>query len=185
MTDSKTLTFGALHIQIIEFIQYYNDYCGYYGSIKKDIFNKKKDIFNKKNIISEEYKKYVCSFLVLYIILLTEFKTKDFKNIKIKRLKEGEPKFLQILSNILQNNYGNIRYNFTMELINHYNTDEIILYLITNGFISYLEKINPEKERFNFRQREFIELISAEKIKDEKLKLRWTWMGVIMAANKK
>lgn len=163
MTNSKII----LHKKIKEFIKHYNFYIGYY-------------YFYQIKLNDEEYNKIISSFFVIYLNKLFNIK----KEKKIKKLKEAEPRFLELLINILKYNYNNIRFNFTMELIKQIDNNkinDIIIYLTKYGFIFYLEIINSKKLEldclYQIKNAEYIYSALIEYYK--KMELRWSWLAAV------
>jgi len=126
------------------------------------------------------YNLYVYYFMIEYIKIL--IKKYYFSEEELKRILDYEPIFLELLRTILTNNYGNIRYDFTMSLI-YENCDIILDYLDKSGLIYLLERINPEKIIYYTYCRDYSEREKlwkrAEYIYKIKIELRSTWMGTI------
>jgi len=107
-------------------------------------------------------------------------------NQDIKRIKQYEPQFLDLMILILTNNYWNIRFDFTLMIIldKTDNFATIINYFSKTGLFYQLEKINPMKIKYisgiTVKRAKYI---YNELIKYDKYRLKLAWLGAVAKAS--
>jgi hypothetical protein len=172
----------VIHDRIINCVKYYGIYeadsdLEYEESYYCFLFLKKTKptkITHKSDMSSYNFGIYY--FIIkklIYLNLNIDLHTKYITKMKIKTLK--------LIIDILNNNYANIRYNFTIEVVikqYHWNS-ELIESIKNYNLFPYLERIHPKKIGFSYKKFEE----SAYIIYDEMRKLQMAWIGVVAKAS--
>lgn len=148
----------------------------YYFSYFKDK-NRKKEFITYYGYEFDRYNYIIIHNIIIYIQTLdTNFPCNFIK------LKEYEPIFLKLLSDILINNANDISKDLTIFIIlrQAFESNFVFEYLVKHGFIYLFAKVNPKKITYLDYpgQRK-----AAECIYDIKLTLQMSWIGVIAKAD--
>jgi len=171
----------VIHDRIINCVKYYGIYeadsdLEYEESYYCFLFLKKTKptkITHKASIMQYNFGIYY--FIIkklIHLNLCIDLHTKYITKMKIKTLK--------LIIDILNNNYANIRYNFTIEVIKQYHWNlELIESIKKYNLFPYLERIHPKKIGFSYKKFEE----SAYIIYDEMRKLQMAWIGVVAKAS--
>jgi len=130
------------------------------------------------------YNKYVCHFILEYFAIIIK-KYKHINKIRLKELLDYEPIFLDLFKTILINNWQNIRYDFTINLIKCVTYGAIVIsYLDTHNLLYLLERINLKKIKFSRYNAIKYDEQKAQYIYDRKMDLHWAWLGACVSANR-
>jgi len=123
-----------------------------------------------------KYNYILGNFIIKYIAKIKNIYGPIESDYKI-RLKDYEPHFIELLKKILTNNYRNIRFDLTKDIIlNGWFNNEIIIYFEDNGIFHLLEKIHPKRfQYYNVGNRE-------NYIYERKMGLHWKWLGAVIKA---
>lgn len=136
----------------------------------------------KPTKITDELNMSFYNFRITYIIIetLSHLNNIDYyfhdEIITENKIKDGS----QLIIDILNNNYANTKYNFTIKVIKQYHWNSNLIESIKNyNLFPYLERIHPKK--IGFCNKKFEE--SAYIIYDEMCKLQMTWIGIVAKAS--
>jgi len=170
--------------KIMDFVNYYESIINYtspYYKIIKEInfvkIDEEKHIMKTKIILKYNY--YIYRYFYLYIYFLNK------RYSYYDKLKEYEPKFIELFYEIMTNNFKNIKYEFTHFIIlSSFTIDRLLLSYINitkyNNIelIYLLERINPCKLPC-FSSSDIAKFIF-NKLTD--LRLTWMWAVITSAA---
>jgi len=161
-----------IHDRIIAFIEKYNihqgpnKYDSYYHCIKKAKPSEMKEMEKMVEMkMTYNYNIGICKFICRYLI----FFHKNEKGI-----------FCQLVIYILNNNYANIEYDFTIEIIkdSSFHGTKITKLLKNYNLLSYLGRIHPTK--IEFKQK--IQVETAYYMYNEMCDLQTSWIGAVIKA---
>lgn len=165
-----------LHEKIIEMMKLYQHITGHnlydLKTMESITFLKEKD--KEYFIYRHEHK--TCKYNLYIFNLFCWYANKNFFFTKEQKIY-----FNNFIKEILINDYYNIRYDLTLETIKSIYYTVFFDYMKSNGLLYLLSRIKPEdfiiRPGFyigeNGRKR-------AQEIYEEHMKLRWTWLGIIM-----
>jgi len=166
---------AAFHEKVLLFIEYYKpknlheyNICLYFKQIDILNYNEKREV-NYDFYQITKYNDYLSSFIIDYIFLILE-KPHDYG------LNSFKPIFCDLIYDIMKNNYYNIRYDITFNLIFFFSRNAIDKF-IKSDYFNLLARINPDKYDWdgNKQQKQ-----NAKYLYNRQTKLQMTWIWAVV-----